>query len=69
MSATDAPTDCAHASCPEDACEESGFGLDWLPDDPVTPERVTVAPADPESPATEWLSVDVAATVSLEAVR
>jgi len=70
MSVTDTTTDCAHSGSEAEACQEyPEFDLDWLIDDPVAPGRVTVTPADPESPTTEWLSVDVDVAVSLEEVQ
>ena len=70
MSVTDTTTDCTRSDSVTEACQEyPEFELDWLIDDPVAPERVTVTPAEPESPTTEWLSVDADVAVSLDEMQ
>jgi hypothetical protein len=45
------------------------FDFRYLIDDEVSPAEVTVFPADPRDPVTEWLTVDTGTAVSLEDVR
>lgn len=42
------------------------FELEAAYDDPENPGTVTVHPADPEDPTTEWLTIDVGFAVPIE---
>jgi len=66
MSVTEPGGDCVR----DGDCERyPRVGLDWFIDDPVDPTAITVTPAEPETPRTEWLSVPPGATVALEDAR
>jgi hypothetical protein len=49
--------------------ELPAFDYRYLIDEAVEPVEVTVFPADPKDPVTEWVSMDVEHTVPLEEVR
>jgi len=46
--------------------EPVGFDLRAAYDDPDDPETVTIHPADPEEPTTEWLTIDADLAVPVE---
>lgn len=71
MSVTDHHRICGTLGRPSDpACQHyPSFALDWAVDDPDAPNQVTVSPAAPDDPLTEWLSVDIDHAVPLDELR